>query len=128
MQETWVQSLGQEDPLGKEMAILSSIQWTEKPGRLRSLRFQKTHYGCKRVRHDLATKHHRLLPAIPLWQPLVCFPRQRVHFCLRQCVSLEEFPTIDMDALLTEKGGSFTTQIKVFSNGRGWEKQGLKEK
>ena len=39
MQETWVQSLGQEDPLGKEMATHSSvlawrIPWTEKPGGL----------------------------------------------------------------------------------------------
>ena len=39
MQETWVQSLGQEDPLEKEMATHPStlawkIQWTEKPGRL----------------------------------------------------------------------------------------------
>ena len=39
MQETWVQSLGQEDPLEKEMATHSStlawkIPWTEKPGRL----------------------------------------------------------------------------------------------
>ena len=39
MQETWVQSLGQEDPLEKGMAthsrILSwRIPWTEGPGRL----------------------------------------------------------------------------------------------
>ena len=39
LQETWVQSLGQEDPLEKGMAIHSSIlawriPWTEKPGRL----------------------------------------------------------------------------------------------
>ena len=39
MQETWVWSLGWEDPLGKEMAIDSStiawkIPWTEQPGRL----------------------------------------------------------------------------------------------
>ena len=37
MQETWVQSLGWEDPLEKETATLSSIlswgiPWTEKPG------------------------------------------------------------------------------------------------
>ena len=37
MQETWVQSLGGEDPLEKEMAIHSSIltwriPWTEEPG------------------------------------------------------------------------------------------------
>ena len=39
IQETGVRSLGQEDPLEKEMATPSStlswkIPWTEKPGRL----------------------------------------------------------------------------------------------
>ena len=39
--ETWVQSLGQEDPLEKEMATHSSvlawrIPWTEEPGGLQS--------------------------------------------------------------------------------------------
>ena len=41
MWETWVQSLGGEDPLEKEMAIHSSIlawkSWTEEPGRLQSM-------------------------------------------------------------------------------------------
>ena len=50
MQETWVQSLGREDPLEKEMAAHSSILawkilWTEEPGRLQSM-------GSQRVRHD----------------------------------------------------------------------------
>ena len=50
MQETWVQFLGQEDPLEKEMATHSStlawkIQWTEKPGRLQSM-------GSQIVGHD----------------------------------------------------------------------------
>ena len=50
MQETWVRSLGWEDPLEKEMAIHSStiawkIPWTEEPGRLQSM-------GSQRVRHD----------------------------------------------------------------------------
>ena len=41
MRETWVQSLGWEDPLEKEMANLSSIlawriPWTEEPGGLLS--------------------------------------------------------------------------------------------
>ena len=49
MQETWVQSLGQEDPLEKEMATHSSIlggkiPWTEEPGGLQSM--------GHRVRHD----------------------------------------------------------------------------
>ena len=43
MQETWVQFLGQEDPLEKEMATHSSIlaweiPWTEEPGRLQSMK------------------------------------------------------------------------------------------
>ena len=50
MRETWVQSLGWEDPLEKEMAIYPStiawkIPWTEEPGRLQSM-------GSQRVRHD----------------------------------------------------------------------------
>ena len=50
MQETWVQSLGWEDPLEKGMATHSSIlvwriPWTEEPDRLEST-------GLKRVRHD----------------------------------------------------------------------------
>ena len=53
MQETWVQSLGQEDPLEKAMAAHSStlawkIPWMEKPGRLQSMVSQ-------RVGHDWAT-------------------------------------------------------------------------
>ena len=42
MQQIWVQSLDQEDPLEKEMATPSStlawkIPWTEKPSRLQSM-------------------------------------------------------------------------------------------
>ena len=42
MQETWVQSLGWEDPLEKGMATHSrivawKILWTEKPGRVQSV-------------------------------------------------------------------------------------------
>ena len=42
MRETWVSSLGQEDPLEKEMATHSStlawkIPWAEEPGRLQSM-------------------------------------------------------------------------------------------
>ena len=47
MQETWVQFLGLEDPLEKEMATHSSIlawkiPWTEEPGRLQSMRLQES--------------------------------------------------------------------------------------
>ena len=45
MQEMWVQTLGQEDPLKEEMATHSSIlawkiSWTEKPGELQSMGLQ----------------------------------------------------------------------------------------
>ena len=54
MWETWVRSLGQKDPLEKEMATHSStlawkIPWTEKPSRLQSMRSQ-------RVKHNWVTK------------------------------------------------------------------------
>ena len=44
--ETWVQSLGQEDPLDKKMATHSNtlawkIPWTEEPGRLQSMGLQR---------------------------------------------------------------------------------------
>ena len=47
MQETWVQALGQEDPLLKEMATHSNvlaweIPWTEEPGRLQFTGSQKS--------------------------------------------------------------------------------------
>ena len=46
MWETWVRSLGQEDPLEKGMATHSGIlawkiPWTEKPGELQSMRSQR---------------------------------------------------------------------------------------
>ena len=50
MQETWVQSLSQEDPLEKGMDTHSSIvtwqiPWTEMSGRLQSM-------GLQMVEHD----------------------------------------------------------------------------
>ena len=53
LQETWIQSLGWEDPLEKEMATPSSIlawkiSWTEEPGGLQSM-------GVQRVRNDWVT-------------------------------------------------------------------------
>ena len=53
MRETWVRSLGREDPLEKEMTTYSSIlawriPWTEEPGGLQSM-------GSQRVGHDWET-------------------------------------------------------------------------
>ena len=56
MQETWVPSLGQEDPLERGMATHSSvlawrIPWTKEPGGLQSTELQ-------RVRQDWVTNTH----------------------------------------------------------------------
>ena len=50
IQETWVQSLGQENPLEKGMATHCSILdwrilWTEEPGRLQSMGLQSVGYN-----------------------------------------------------------------------------------
>ena len=60
MQKTWVQSLGWEDLLEKQMATHSSIlawrtPWTEKPGQLQSM-------GLQRIGHDLVTNTHTPSP------------------------------------------------------------------
>ena len=55
MQETWIRSLGWEDPLKEGMASHSVFfpgesPWTEEPGGLQSM-------GSQRVGHDWVTKH-----------------------------------------------------------------------
>ena len=55
VQESWVRSLGQENPLEKGMATHSSIlawriPWTEEPGELQPMESQ-------RVRQDLVSEH-----------------------------------------------------------------------
>ena len=73
--ETQVWSLGQEDPLEKEMATHASILawkslWVEEPGRLQSK-------GLHRVRHNWATKHtHCYSRVIPDWG---CLGKCRSH-------------------------------------------------
>ena len=61
MQETWVRSLGLEDPLEEAMTTHSSILdwkilWTEEPGGLQSM-------GLQRAGQDWATEHtHTSIP------------------------------------------------------------------
>ena len=88
MQETWVRSLGWDDPLEEGMATHSSIlSWriprTEGPGRLQSM-------GWQRVGHDLATKHS---PAsIPLgWRFTVGTKLLPIRWSVSKPVSLS-FP------------------------------------
>ena len=89
MWDTWVQSLGREDPLEKEMAIHSStiawkIPWTEKAGRLQSTGSQKSRtqlsdfylYAC------LGVKSRHSCPI--LCSPMDCsLPSSSVHGILQ---------------------------------------------
>ena len=74
MQETWLRSLGWEDPLEKEIATHSSIlawkiSWTKEPGRLQSMGSQRVGYDWASNTHtpvalkvEWMTKHNKLLP------------------------------------------------------------------
>ena len=71
MQETWVQSLGREDPLEKEMATHSiilawRIPWMGEPGGLQSM-------GLQRVGHNWATNTHT---------PIADSPVRRISFAM----------------------------------------------
>jgi len=89
-QETWARSLGQEDPLEKEVATHSSIlawriPWTEEPGGLQSM---ESH----RARHDWATHTHThtlslslsLSPSLPVspsfLPPMIILERSLLGF------------------------------------------------
>ena len=74
MQETKVRSLGQEDPLEKEMTTHSStiawkIPWTEEPGRLQSMGFSQQEYWSGSSfpsPGDLPNPGHRPADFLPL--------------------------------------------------------------
>ena len=56
LQGAWIQSLGQEDPLEKEVVTGSSILAWENPW---AGAWRATVHGVARVRHDLATKQQQ---------------------------------------------------------------------
>ena len=58
MSETWVQSLGREDPLEKEMANPLQYSWLRNPMD-RGVWWSIVHGVAKRVRHDLMTKQQQ---------------------------------------------------------------------
>ena len=73
MQETWVQSLGREDPLEEGMATHSSIlvweiPWTKEPGGLQSM-------GSQRIGHDWGTE-----PVDKVWLPLASEPQRTTSY------------------------------------------------
>ena len=97
LHETWVQSLGGEDPLEKEMAIHSSAlawksPWTEEPGRLQPM-------GLQRVGHDWVTSLHfhfiylaeEMLTTLQSW--MNCLEMQKILYTITKIESKEMLET-----------------------------------
>ena len=90
MQKMWVWSLGQEDPLEKEMAIHSSIlaweiQWTEEPWGLQSMESQ-------RVRHNTATKQQQHGNTGRYIDFMACVSAKSLQSCLTLCNPVDNSP------------------------------------
>ena len=106
MQETQIRSLGQEDPLEKEMETHSGIlAWeiprTEEPG-VYSPR------GHKRVRYDLGTKTTRKITRLP-WGVFIMH-RLRFILSLLQAFSIHSFHvTKNLDFLVSDVLGFLET-------------------
>ena len=95
MWETWVWSLGWEDPLEEGMATHSNIlawriPWTEEPGKLQSV-------GSQRAIHDRTTKHSTYIH-IYIY----------VNICLSVCLSLSIYIYIEREKtkIITEESQS----------------------
>ena len=78
MQETWVQSLDQEDPLEKEIATHSSIlaweiSWTKEPGRLQSMGLQRVRVAKSQTQLNNKITHSPRDPIIVLLNICVCY-------------------------------------------------------
>ena len=104
MQETWVLSLGGEDPLEKGMAthfsiLACRIPWTEKPAELQSM-------GLQRVRHNwaantFACSQPSLLPLKTCLSLLLgyCFYSSWSYGLLWKCISFYIFSCSDFRPL-----------------------------
>ena len=99
MQETWVQSLGQEDPpeneMGKLYRILAwRIPWTEEPGWLQSM-------GSQRVEHDWGTN---IFTFFILQQLLISGVCSVTQLCPTLCDSMDSsLPGSSVDRILQSR-------------------------
>ena len=104
--ETWVQSLGGEDPLEEGMATYASIlawriPWTEDPSRLQSM-------GSQRVRHDYVTATFTFSPVLKLLIPQ-WFCEQGFRLSISLGEKTEHFAYLS-DTLFYIQHSSMTTQ------------------
>ena len=99
MQQTWAQSLGQEDPLEMEMATHSNIlawriPWTGEPGGLQSM-------GLPRVRQDWTS--NTFLPSVLPRRWACCSSSFIQSICLllaSGCADMQEGPAASQEELL----------------------------
>ena len=103
MQETQVQSLGQEDTLEKGMAIHSSIRawkipWTEEPGELQSMGSQKSRIQLNGDNWIFCWVKQKGLSLLKHWRGLTVCKQTDKHYhfrdslvvqCLRICLPIQ---------------------------------------
>ena len=111
--ETWVQSLGWEDPLEKEMTTHSStliwkIPWTEEPDMLQSLRSQ-------RVGHEWVTSLSLHLIMLYFSEILANQGKKcNVHLCCSYGIWLMELENPDPGILKWWKGETFVLYLVTY--------------
>ena len=99
-QETWVWSLGWEDPLEQEIATHSSIPaweipWTEEPGRLQSLRSLMTECAhTYRVSAHTGSVHTHTAHAPSKFLSWRCLSHRPYTFISGQAVMTKKFPLL----------------------------------
>ena len=107
MQETWVQSPGQEDPLEKGMATHSSIlawrmPWTEEPRRLQSM-------GSQRVGYDWVTNTTTTIWYVAFWVWLLSLSIIHLRFThVFACIISSFIFIVELDYIICITVYSFT--------------------
>ena len=126
MQDTWVQCLGGEDPLEKDMATHSStlawiIPWTEEPGGLQFMRLRESDTTqplnqISYIRHSVLVTE--LCPALCGPMDVYAGQEQRVNHFLNQGpnqVSKPESPVGDLPGGPVAKTPWFKAQVRSWS-------------
>ena len=106
MQETWIWSLGWEDPLEKGMTTHSSIlaweiPWKEQPGWLQSI-------GLQRVGHYWATKHTHTHT-----HTFIGKEKKKLNWGLTSCFSIKPETTHSRQTLIISKCGTIWASVCV---------------